>query len=384
MVIWFKEFHESFIMLKRASFVFVSVALLFGCSSAPNKKPDATPPLAVPAPPAPVAVPPVAIVEEPITADVTARKAQFVVDTAAKYGIDQAYVREILAKAVYKQSVVNAMSRPAEATRTWAQYRPIFLTDSRISQGRNYLAANRAELETVAEKTGVPVEIILAIMGVETGWGGNMGSHTVLDALYTLAFYYPVINGKANPARTAFFTDELSQLFALAKEEGFDILALKGSYAGAMGLGQFMPSSYRKYAVDGDGDGKRDLFASKQDAFASIANYFIGFGWQPGKPVFVRARAAEASLPFKPENWEANFSLADLNAKGFSPTIPMPDLPATLLTLEGAQGTEHWIGFKNFWVITRYNRSPMYAMAVWQLAQDIAQRPYTGMPAGEP
>ena len=370
-------------MFKRASIVFISATLLFGCSSAPDKKTAPTAPVAVPAPPAPLPAPPVMVVE-PINADVTARKAQFVLDTAAKYGLEPAYVREILAKAVYKQSVVNAMSRPAEATRTWAQYRPIFLTDARVSQGRNYLAAHSGEVGTVAAKTGVPSEIILAIMGVETGWGGNMGSHTVLDALYTLAFYYPVINGKANPARTAFFTDELAQLFALAKEEGFDILALKGSYAGAMGLGQFMPSSYRKYAVDGDGDGKRDLFGSKRDAFASIANYFIGFGWQPGKPVFVRARAMDGSMPFKPENWEANFSLAELNAKGYSPNMAMPDLPATLLTLEGAQGTEHWIGFKNFWVITRYNRSPMYAMAVWQLAQDIAQRPYAGVPSSTP
>jgi membrane-bound lytic murein transglycosylase B len=369
-------------MFKRIPILFASAVLLVGCSSAPDKKAAPTAPLAMPAPPAPVPPPPVMV--EPITADVAARKEQFVLDTAAKYSLEPAYVRGVLAKAVYKQSVVNAMSRPAEATKTWAQYRPIFLTESRVSQGRNYLAANRAEVDAVAAKTGVPSEIILAIMGVETGWGGNMGSHTVLDALYTLAFYYPVINGKSNPARTAFFTDELAQLFALAKEEGFDILALKGSYAGAMGLGQFMPSSYRKYAVDGDGDGKRDLFGSKRDAFASIANYFIGFGWQPGKPVFVRARAMDGSLPFKPENWEANFSLAELNAKGYSPNMAMPDLSATLLTLEGAQGTEHWIGFKNFWVITRYNRSPMYAMAVWQLAQDIAQRPYAGMPSSTP
>ena len=355
----------------------VLAASLAGCAGTPVK-PVPEPVAAsapVPAPPPPPAD------AEPLTQDVVARKARFISDTAAKYGIPEDQLRATLAKAQYRQSIVNAMARPAESTRTWAQYRPIFLTDGRIAQGRAYLSDNRFEVNQVAERTGVPAEIILAIMGVETGWGGNMGSHNVLDALYTLAFHYPVIDGKVNEARIAFFTDELAQLFALAKEEGFDILTLKGSYAGAMGLGQFMPSSYRRYAVDGDGDGRRDLFGSKRDAFASIANYFIGHGWQPGNPVFVRANALPGAAPFKPENWEAKYSLAELAGKGYTPVGGAVDLPATLLTLDGAQGTEHWIGFKNFWVITRYNRSPMYAMAVWQLAQEIAQRPYAPVPA---
>lgn len=354
---------------------------LAGCTgNAP--KPTAAPitPAVPPAPPAPPAPAP-AVDAEPSNPDVLARKEAFISDTAKRYGIPESEIRAVLAQAKYKQSIVNAMAKPAEATKTWAQYRPIFLTDGRIKQGRQQLADNRGDLDPIAARTGVPAEIILSIMGVETGWGGNMGSHNVLDALYTLAFYYPVIDGKVNTARIAFFTDELSQLFALAKEEGFDILTLKGSYAGAMGLGQFMPSSYRKYAVDGDGDGRRDLFNSRKDAYASIANYFVGFGWQPGKPVFMRASMAPGSAAFKPENWEANYTLAELKAKGFTPNRSVPDLPATLLTLQGAQGTEYWIGFKNFWVITRYNRSPMYAMAVWQLAQEIAQRPYDFPPS---
>jgi len=358
----------------------VLAASLAGCAGTPVK--TAPEPVAASAP-VPAPAPPPADAE-PLTQDVVARKARFISDTAAKYGIPEDRLRATLAKAQYRQSIVNAMARPAESTRTWAQYRPIFLTDGRIAQGRAYLSDNRFEVNQVAERTGVPAEIILAIMGVETGWGGNMGSHNVLDALYTLAFHYPVIDGKVNEARIAFFTDELAQLFALAKEEGFDILTLKGSYAGAMGLGQFMPSSYRRYAVDGDGDGRRDLFASKKDAFASIANYFIGHGWQPGNPVFVRANALPDAAPFKPENWEAKYSLAELAAKGYTPAGGAADLPATLLTLDGAQGVEHWIGFKNFWVITRYNRSPMYAMAVWQLAQEIAQRPYGAVPAMPP
>ena len=348
----------------------VSAVLLSSCQTTTGKKTPVAPVPATAAAPLPAPEP------LPETAEISVRKERFIRDTAKKHAVPEAYVRETLAKAQYKQGIVSAMSKPAESSKTWAQYRPIFLTDGRITQGRKYLSENRSEVERVAGQYGVPSEIILAIMGVETGWGQNMGSHNVLDALYTLAFYYPVINGKPNPARSAFFTDELSQLFALAKEEGFDILSLKGSYAGAMGLGQFMPSSYRNFAKDGDGDGKRDLFNSRQDAFASIANYFVGHGWQPGKPAFVRATAAPGAAPFKPENWEAKFSLADLKAKGFTPNQPVADLPATLLTLEGAQGTEHWIGFKNFWVITRYNRSPMYAMSVFQLAQEIARKPY--------
>jgi len=369
--------------VKRNVWNVMLLAVLAACASQPAGKPSATPAVAVPAPPepatpiaAPVSVPSPAVDAEPITDEVIARKAEFIQATAKRFNIPADEISNTLAQAKYKQSIVNAMARPAESTRTWAQYRPIFLTDSRIRQGRQYLEENRADVMAVSQKTGVPAEVILAIMGVETGWGGNMGSHNVLDALYTLAFYYPVINGKTNPARSAFFTDELSQLFALAKEEGFDVRTLKGSYAGAMGLGQFMPSSYRKYAVDGNGDGRRDLFTSKQDAFASVANYFVGFGWQPQKPVFVRANAKPDTAPFKPENWEPAYSLADLASKGYTPNAAVEDLPATLLTLEGAQGLEHWIGFKNFWVITRYNRSPMYAMAVWQLSQEIAQRPY--------
>jgi membrane-bound lytic murein transglycosylase B len=366
-------------MSKKIIGLAVCVCLLTACQNSPSKK---TP---VVAPPAPIAIAqpkpaPVVADVAPYSASLEIRKEQFIKETAKKYAIPESVVRETLSKAVYKQSIVNAMSRPAEATKTWAQYRPIFVTSGRISQGQKFLADNRAQIEPIANQYGVPAEIIIAIMGVETGWGQNMGSHNVLDALYTLAFFYPVINGKENPARTAFFTDELGQFFALCKEENFDIFSVKGSYAGAMGLGQFMPSSYRKYAKDGDGDGKRDLFKSKQDAYASIANYFIGFGWQTGKPTFVRASASSTAQPFKPENWEANYSLKDLQTKGFTPNQTVQDLPVTLLTLEGANGTEYWIGFKNFWVITRYNRSPMYAMSVWQLAQEVARKPYDNQP----
>lgn len=359
-------------MNKTVPLLMFSVFALASCQSSPDKTAvSKTPVIKAPDVSAPI--------EQPIAnldANIQIRKEQFIVETAKKYALSEVYVRDTLAKAEYKQNIVNAMSRPAEATKTWAQYRPIFITDSRISQGRVFLSDNSASLQRVSNEYGVPAEIIVSIMGVETGWGGNMGSYNVLDALYTLAFFYPVINGKPNPTRAAFFTDELSQFFALCKEEDFDILSVKGSYAGAMGLGQFMPSSYRKYAKDGDGDGKRNLFTSKQDAFASIANYFIGFGWQTAKPTFIRATATPDAVAFKPDNWEANYSLQELQTKGYTPNREAPNLPVTLLSLEGAQGAEYWIGYKNFWVITRYNRSPMYAMSVFQLSQEIAQIPY--------
>ena len=292
------------------------------------------------------------------------KEAAFVAEAAQRSGMPPAEIRAWLAQARYQQSIINAITRPAEG-KPWKDYRPIFLTEARISQGRTFYAEHRSELDKVSRESGVPAEIIVAIIGVETNYGRITGSYRVLDALYTLGFFYP--------RREEFFRSELINLFALAKEERLDLATLKGSYAGAMGWGQFMPSSYRNYARDGDGDGRRDLLGSTNDAFASIANYFIGYGWQIGQPAFVPATADAGAAPFVPENFEAKFSLAELAARGYRPVdANAPNLPATLLTLDGANGPEYWIGYQNFYVITRYNRSPMYAMAVHQLAREIA------------
>jgi len=178
--------------------------------------------------------------------------------------------------------------------------------------------------------------------------------------------------------RTKFFQGELAQVMVLAKEESLDLAALKGSYAGAMGYGQFMPSSYRAYARDGDGDVRRDLFGSLPDVFASVANYFVAHGWQKGEPVVALATQAPGAAPFKPDTLEAKYSLAELGEKGYRPaTAQGHDLDATLVTFEGSDGIEHWLGFRNFYTITRYNRSPMYAMAVYQLSREIAAAPAT-------
>lgn len=306
-----------------------------------------------------------------------ALRAGFIAEASQKYGLAATEIEAWLAQSEYRQGIVDAMSRPAEAVKPWKHYRPIFIAGRRIAEGRAYLARHREELDKVAAETGVPAEMIVAIIGVETSYGGNTGSHRVLDALYTLGFFYPVSGKPEQVEREArrgqFFRDELAQVMLLAKEEQLDLAKLKGSYAGAMGHGQFMPSSYRAYARDGDADGRRDLFGSLPDVFASVANYFVAHGWRKDEPVVARAQAAEGAAPFVPDTLEAKYRLAELGKKGYRPVVAQGhDMAATLLTFEGDEGTEHWLGFRNFYTITRYNRSPMYAMAVYQLSREIA------------
>ena len=309
-------------------------------------------------------------------------RANFVRDTAARYAIAPAAIEATLSQAQFLDSVVSLMSRPAERTKTWAEYRPNFITESRIAGGRAFLATHRDELQRVQARTGVPAEIIVSIIGVETSYGGFTGKTRVIDALYTLAFRYP---RTGNPERAAyeykreqFFRDELAQLFALGREENLDIASLTGSYAGAMGLGQFMPSSYREFAVDGDGDGRRDLFNNYDDVFSSIANYFLKKGgerggWVPGGPVVARVELQPGFAEFNPATWTPDYTLADLAQRGYRPLDPVaPDATATLVSLEGSAGKQYWLGFQNYYAITRYNNSKMYAMAVYQLSQAIA------------
>jgi len=306
-------------------------------------------------------------------------RAMFVRDTAARYGIDPAHIESVLSRAQIREGIIAAMSRPAEA-KPWRDYRPIFITQGRIDGGQAFLAKHREKLARVEARTGVPAEIIVSIIGVETSFGANTGKYPVIDALYTLAFAYPRTGDPAKAdrenRREAFFRGELAQLFALGKETGFDITTLTGSYAGAMGWGQFMPSSYREFAVDGDGDGKRDLFTNLDDVFASIANYFVHKGgWVRGGPVVVRATRAPGAADFEVEALEPSYTLTDLAARGYRPVRTIaPTETAVLLNLDGVAGKEHWLGFRNFHAITRYNISKHYAMAVFQLAEAIAGR----------
>ena len=335
---------------------------------------DAAPAAAPDAPPAPtllprVPQPPERPVAPPSVTDPALPREQrieaFVEYTATTYGVDRAQIRAVLAQAEKKQGIIDAMNRPAEAVKKWFEYRPIFINDARINGGVAFYNANRAALDKVAADTGVPAEYIVAIIGVETSYGRVTGNYRVIDALYTLAFDYP--------KRAPFFAGELALLFALKQAEPqLDLLALKGSYAGAMGMGQFMPSSYRLWAKDGDGDGRRDLLTHLPDVFASIANYFVVHGWQRGGPVVARAVRDPAAADFLPENYEPVYPLADLAARGYRPQPGQPVAEgATLLTLDGDAGREYWLAYRNFYVITRYNRSPMYSLAVHQLAQSI-------------
>ena len=321
----------------------------------------------------PVPQPPARPVAPPSVTDASIPQPQrvdaFVDYTASNYGIAPQAIRDELAQAQFLQRTVDIISRPAEAVRPWRDYRPIFLNEARIAGGKAFYAANRELLDRIAASSGVPAEYIVAIIGVETQYGQNRGSYRVLDALYTLAFGYP--------KRAPFFAGELAQLFALGKDEGIDVSTLMGSYAGAMGWGQFMPSSYRNWAKDGDGDGRRDLINNTADVFASIANYFVVHGWQRGGPVVARASRDATAADFIPESIDPVYPLAALAQRGYraQPGQPLPQQPlaegATLITLDGDAGKEYWLGYRNFYVITRYNHSPMYAMAVHQLAQAI-------------
>lgn len=367
----------------RASVAVLSLSLAACATQSPPPKPAALvaapEPVAAPAAPAEVLLPkvpqpPERPVAPPSVTDPAIpreqRIAAFVDYTATTYGVEPQRIRDALAQAEYKQGIIDAITRPAEAVKPWRDYRPIFITPARIDGGRAFYAENREALDRVSAQTGVPAEYIVAIIGVETSYGRNTGSYRVLDALYTLAFDHP--------KRAPFFAGELAQLFALtAQEPQLDLPALKGSYAGAMGMGQFMPSSYRLWAKDGDRDGRRDLLTHKPDVFASIANYFVVHGWQAGGPVVARAQFDAQQAEFVPENLEPVHAMQALAARGYRPMAGEPtprdtaSEGATVVNLDGAAGREHWLGYRNYYVITRYNRSPMYALAVHQLAQEI-------------
>lgn len=324
-------------------------------------------------------------VPQPPTADV---RATFVAETASKYGLDPAYIESVLDRAQIRESTFTAMSRPAE-TKPWRDYRPIFISQQRIDGGRAFLAQHRDHLARVEAQYGVPAEIIVAILGVETNWGGNTGKTPVLDALYTLAFNYPRTNLPEKVAREnqreAFFRDELAQLMKLGKETGLDITSLTGSYAGAMGWGQFMPSSYRAFAVDGDGDGRRDLFNDLDDVFASVANYFVQKGgWQRGQPVMARASYVPGAIALVDSNGDPIHTLATLEQAGYKPLEAVPaGITAAPIMLDG-DTNEYWLTFRNFRAIWSYNNSIRYATAVYQLSQLIAAPAGNVAPVAEP
>lgn len=291
----------------------------------------------------------------------------FMSEMQKEHGFSQQELQGWLSQAKKQQSILDAISRPAEKTKTWAEYRKIFVTKSRIGKGVDFWQQNREALTRAEEAYGVPAEIIVAIIGVETRYGQHMGNYRVMDALSTLAFAYP--------PRSPFFTKELREFLILTREQQRDPLSLKGSYAGAMGFGQFMPSSYRAYAADFDGDGLIDIWENREDAIGSVANYFVRHGWKKDEPVVVRMRTRSGyDSSVLNDSLKPLHTVASLEEKGYTPINSLPgDEKATAIELEGEHGTEFWMGLTNFYAITRYNHSRLYAMAVYQLSQEILQ-----------
>ncbi|RMH45547.1 MAG: lytic murein transglycosylase B [Gammaproteobacteria bacterium] len=301
--------------------------------------------------------------------EATEPMAAFIAKAAEQTPFSAEEVRSLLQKAQKRQSILDAIARPAEG-KPWYQYRKIFLTPQRINAGLDFWRKHDATLRRAEQTFKVPAEIIVAIIGVETFYGRHKGSYPVLDALYTLGFHYP--------PRAAFFRKELIEFLRLTHEEGWPAKSPLGSYAGAMGYGQFIPSSYRHYAIDFDGDGHRDLINNEIDAIGSVANYFHQHGWRWQAPVVapVRMRTWQAAqlasrrITLSTKVGElARLGVELKNAQHYDPeTLVM------LLALREQGRKRYYAGFHNFWVITRYNRSPLYAMAVYQLAQAIREK----------
>jgi len=299
---------------------------------------------------------------------------QLVKNLEKEPNLNRERLTQLFSSVTQQPRILEAIARPAEKTKTWAEYRPIFINQQRIDGGITFWKAHQETLHKASEKYHVPPEIIVAIIGVETRYGTQKGGYRVIDALATLGFDYP--------PRSAFFYKELEQFLLLESYAGIDIEKTVGSYAGAMGYGQFIPSSYRHYAVDFNDDGKIDLLNDPVDAIGSVANYFHKHGWKKGEAVAGRGRIhnelynkeALAALlnpvPLKPEHLVKDFEKYGLESiDGF----PAKEI-ASAITLAGIGGEEYWITLHNFYVITRYNHSRLYAMSVFQLSQLIKMK----------
>jgi membrane-bound lytic murein transglycosylase B len=298
-----------------------------------------------------------------------AARGAFIDKMVDSHGFDRTELTKLVDAAIIDQTILDTMARPAERVVPWFEYRNIFMTEERIAAGVRFWGEHAATLEQVAERYGVAPEMIVSIVGIETYFGTRMGRYRVLDALATLAFAYP--------PRAAFFTSELESFLLLTREEQVDPTAALGSYAGAMGAGQFIPSSYRAYAVDADADGKRDLWTDWDDVFGSVANYFAKHGWRTGEPVMELAIRPERFVGPEPGNsLDLGDTVGSLTEQGyvFTTTLPLT-APAAAYSFEApGGGSEYWVGYHNFRVVTRYNRSTKYALAAHQLSQAIRGR----------
>lgn len=292
----------------------------------------------------------------------------FVKDVAEHDGLKARDVRKLLKQAEPQQKIIDAMNRPVEKVAPWWEYRERFVTPERIADGVQFWLDHREALEQAASTYQLPPEYIVAILGVETHYGRMTGGFRAIDALATLAFIYP--------PREKYFRSELAEFLLLTHENKLDALSVRGSYAGALGAPQFMPSQYRRYAVDADADSKRDLWNDWNDIFASIGNYFRNHGWTPGGPVLAETHLdPDPTFQIETHNLELNETLDSLRTHGVKIDLDAPaETPVLLISAEQKDGPAYRVGFHNFYVITRYNASARYAMAVYDLAQAVAQR----------
>ncbi len=288
----------------------------------------------------------------------------FIEDMVQRHQFERERLRRMFSQIRARPAVIRAISAPITA-RPWYEFRSRYVDTARIAGGVRFWEQNAPALARARTEFGVPEEIIVATIGIETLYGRNTGSFGVLEALATLAFHYP--------PRAELFRGELEEYLLLAREAGFNALGRRGSYAGAMGIPQFLPSSYRRFAVDFNGDGKRDLWSTAADAVGSIANYYKSFGWRAGEPIVVPAEIGETDVEaviaagLKPQ-----LKVAELQQQGITPLAPVAeDAEAALFMVESNQGPQYWLGLNNFYVITCYNRSVNYALAVYELAREL-------------
>ncbi|MBI1423375.1 MAG: lytic murein transglycosylase B [Gammaproteobacteria bacterium] len=306
-----------------------------------------------------------ACAEDPTAFSQPAEVKQFIAEMVKDYQFNADSLTDLFEKVHLHQSIIDAISRPAEA-KPWYEYRQIFLTRDRVRGGVLFWNNNQAIIEHVAQTYKIAPEILVAIVGVETRYGQHTGRYPVIDSLSTLAFAYP--------PRAKFFRGELKQYLLMTREEGLDPLQQKGSYAGAMGMPQFISSSFRHYAVDFDKDGKRDLWDNTADALGSIANYFAKHGWRYNQPIANRVQVSGLKYrelidnkSLKPRFTPEQMRLAGVVIDGKVPD----DIKGCLIELDSGNGPEYWAAWENFYVISRYNHSALYAMAVHQLGDEI-------------
>ena len=291
---------------------------------------------------------------------------QFIEYMNEKHGYDKSYLNSVFKNAAYQDKVVRIMNKQPEGTMTWQRYKGIMVNDSRISAGQEFIGRFKQELKRAEKIYGVPAEIIASIIGIETRYGRIKGNIKVIDSLSTLAFDYP--------RRSKFFKIQLEEFLLLSREENFDPETIKGSIAGAMGYGQFMPDSYRDYAVDFDNDGIRDILNNPVDAIGSVANFLNKKGkWKPNTPVAIKAFAVKEMQSIK-SSFKPHMTSIDLEKFGLGANEAIPNnLKFVPISLELEEGYEYWLGFDNYQSISRYNRSKLYVMAVFEFSNALSK-----------